>query len=357
MKKNALHVKKTTNSRFLGNHKFSDIFTRIKIYYKTIKQSKFLNSEHGRSMTEMLGVLAIIGVLSIGVIVGYRLSMNKLRANELINEINMRRVALYQQLIKDPDNLDMEMGDTTKHGYKISSALDAVEEDVFYISVETVPIGVCKEILRQHWRAPLDIYIDDELVENGDASGCGSNETPDMAFKFDKSGMDGDGETEPNTPDCPETTTEEKDPCEGKPLLDQWGLCYACDYQGTVNVAGVTENCALCSNRQLNGTRCILKNCPSDKPLIDYLGSCFECDYNGRINVKDVTENCSVCANRELYGSYCILKTCPSDKPLRDRYFVCYDCNYESRVDLFKVTQNCDVCDNRQLDGNYCVLK
>ncbi len=46
-------------------------------------------NERGRSLTEMLGVLAVIGVLSIGGIQGYRYAMNKYRANNVLNEINM----------------------------------------------------------------------------------------------------------------------------------------------------------------------------------------------------------------------------------------------------------------------------
>ena len=42
-------------------------------------------NESGRSMVEMLGVLAIIGVLSIGGIAGYTLAMNRYRANEVLN--------------------------------------------------------------------------------------------------------------------------------------------------------------------------------------------------------------------------------------------------------------------------------
>ena len=41
-------------------------------------------NESGRSMVEMLGVLAIIGVLSIGGIAGYTLAMNRYRANEAL---------------------------------------------------------------------------------------------------------------------------------------------------------------------------------------------------------------------------------------------------------------------------------
>ena len=44
-----------------------------------------MNNESGRSMVEMLGVLAIIGVLSIGGISGYTIAMNRYRANEIID--------------------------------------------------------------------------------------------------------------------------------------------------------------------------------------------------------------------------------------------------------------------------------
>ncbi len=44
-----------------------------------------MNNESGRSMVEMLGVLAIIGVLSIGGIAGYTMAMNRYRANEIID--------------------------------------------------------------------------------------------------------------------------------------------------------------------------------------------------------------------------------------------------------------------------------
>ncbi len=44
--------------------------------------------ESGRSMVEMLGVLAIIGVLSVGGIAGYVLSMNRYRANQMLDLAN-----------------------------------------------------------------------------------------------------------------------------------------------------------------------------------------------------------------------------------------------------------------------------
>ena len=44
-------------------------------------------NESGRSMIEMLGVLAIIGVLSVGGIAGYSKAMAKFRANKTIDQV------------------------------------------------------------------------------------------------------------------------------------------------------------------------------------------------------------------------------------------------------------------------------
>lgn len=41
--------------------------------------------QSGRSMVEMLGVLAIIGVLSIGGIAGYTMAMNRHKANQVVD--------------------------------------------------------------------------------------------------------------------------------------------------------------------------------------------------------------------------------------------------------------------------------
>ena len=46
---------------------------------------KFKKTESGRSMVEMLGVLAIIGVLSVGGIAGYSTSMRRHRANQILD--------------------------------------------------------------------------------------------------------------------------------------------------------------------------------------------------------------------------------------------------------------------------------
>ncbi len=50
---------------------------------------KTYNAESGRSMIEMLGVLAIIGVLSVGGIAGYSKAMMKYRINKTIEQVTL----------------------------------------------------------------------------------------------------------------------------------------------------------------------------------------------------------------------------------------------------------------------------
>ena len=51
--------------------------------------------ESGRSMIEMLGVLAIIGVLSVGGLSGYTMAMNRHRANQVL-DYAQRAAVLFQ---------------------------------------------------------------------------------------------------------------------------------------------------------------------------------------------------------------------------------------------------------------------
>ena len=57
----------------------------------------FKKLESGRSMVEMLGVLAIIGVLSVGGIAGYSLSMRRHRANGVADMVSKYALVTYNQ--------------------------------------------------------------------------------------------------------------------------------------------------------------------------------------------------------------------------------------------------------------------
>ena len=64
-----------------------------------IKQQ--ISTESGRSMVEMLGTLAIIGVLSIGGIVGYRFILNKYWINKLEDDAYLRAFSVMTQRLNN----------------------------------------------------------------------------------------------------------------------------------------------------------------------------------------------------------------------------------------------------------------
>ena len=68
----------------------SNFFSRCTNSYirKKVTSRCPLDASSGRSMVEMLGVLAIIGVLSVGAIAGYSKAMNKYRLNKMVEQYN-----------------------------------------------------------------------------------------------------------------------------------------------------------------------------------------------------------------------------------------------------------------------------
>ncbi len=62
-------------------------------------------TQSGRSMVEMLGVLAIIGVLSVGGIAGYSKAMNKYKINKTTDQVSML-VANLRTLFSSQGNYD-----------------------------------------------------------------------------------------------------------------------------------------------------------------------------------------------------------------------------------------------------------
>ena len=53
--------------------------------------------EQGRSMVEMLGVLAVVGLLSIVGVAGFRTAMNKHYANQTIDRLTRRALTISSQ--------------------------------------------------------------------------------------------------------------------------------------------------------------------------------------------------------------------------------------------------------------------
>ncbi|MBQ8671121.1 MAG: hypothetical protein IJ525_01220 [Alphaproteobacteria bacterium] len=140
---------------------------------------KTYNAESGRSMIEMLGVLAIIGVLSVGGIAGYSKAMMKYRVNKTIEQItliagNVRAFFASQKNYEDikdygasgdkndvktilkkaklvPDEMWNEDEINSVYGSGVYIFSDHSNPKAFYLSFSDIPEEACVSLVSHDW--------------------------------------------------------------------------------------------------------------------------------------------------------------------------------------------------------------
>ena len=107
-------------------------------------------TESGRSMVEMLGVLAIIGVISIGAIGGYTYGMNRYRTNEILDGANKRAYTIStQDSLGIPYNLS-EYRDYNVTAGGIFGDTNTIQDwdGEFGLTITGVSKDVCENLIR-----------------------------------------------------------------------------------------------------------------------------------------------------------------------------------------------------------------
>ncbi len=290
-------------------------------------------NEFGRSMVEMLGALAIIGVLSVGGIIMYSYAMDKHRANETIKDVTLYAMSASQQMLVGQEKLNFsELGYVSSIGYPIDGEILEEDDRYFEIYVDDIPSSVCERIVDSGWQAPLAIYVNDiaYVDSNHICTVGGKEETVDMAFQFT---------SDLNQGAFPFGTCETASDCIGNCAACEDGLCVsACENDELCLKSSKTGDMICCSSENKSGPYCCpsTKNgmccddngencCPWTRPLADKNGNCYVCNYENGVAVTGVEDNCNVCEEREVVGNSCVLK-CPYDKPFRNRDGKCFGC-------------------------------
>ncbi len=86
---------------------------------------KIKETELGRSITEMLAVIAIVAILSLGALAGFRQAMVNQTVNSLVQAVNLGSIqaltALTTRIFKDADEMDefLKQFKTTVYGYVV----------------------------------------------------------------------------------------------------------------------------------------------------------------------------------------------------------------------------------------------
>ncbi len=187
-------------------------------------------------MLEMLGVLAIIGVLSIGAVTGYSYAVTKWKAGEVLTDLHVRaleytrQMAMAKKIAPEFQFKNFDLGDENSLGNPVAGYPLYEDPDYFEVEVRGVSTEVCRQILRDKSLPILDV-----AVNGGDYGAlpeeCGT-ETPGnlvtMTFLFSKTLEDAGDPLE--TPAL--VTQARPDDC---PAI-RWaytGVCCAEDEHGT----------------------------------------------------------------------------------------------------------------------------
>lgn len=133
---------------------------------------KYNDLENGRSMVEMLGVLAIVGVITIGGIVGYRYAMDYIMTNAIITGIRARAVIVIQQRVLGYElNLQEFHPNTPKDLIYGRFRVEAVNnyllrgEEHQALEVFNIPHRVCKNIYNTAFGEEITLIVN-EAEEN-----------------------------------------------------------------------------------------------------------------------------------------------------------------------------------------------
>ena len=257
-----------------------------------------IKMENGRSMVEMLGVLAVMGVLSIGGVAGYRYAIDKMNANDIINEVKKRAVTASQQRILGQNVNLSEYGDNGRiKGIHVVTATNdyAGDKGFFALTVSNVPQRVCDEILKQDWKMPVETVVGGVVVDDDTTCAEGENE---MLFAFantlDNSLVPGEGGGDDNGDD---EVDDEEDP---------WAQdCGTNEYHDfNTGECVVDEDCD--EGEFLYGDQCL--TCPdATNPVAgggySYMGTCTKCP-----GAKEGGTSC---------GYYCVY--CPDGEACADQ--------------------------------------
>ena len=191
-------------------------------------------------MVEMLGVLAIIGVLTVAGVAGFRYAMNKHYANQTVERLMRRAVTVSAQRLLG-QNVSLNEFDENDGEYKIT-LLDPTNNESFTMQVEDIPQEVCQQILGMDWK-----------LAKMNPDNC-SEETINFMFLNDLTDC---STCVPDSVDCPPANEM------------QCGKCSV--------VKGFIDNNDECEGNE-NGTQCVRGKCtPCANGSFGPAGDCRTC--------------------------------------------------------------------------------
>ncbi len=233
-------------------------------------------------MVEMLGVLAVMGVLSIGAIVGIRSALDTHKANSIINEVN-RRAVVWTANKSFGQSFDSFASDSL--GYTWANPQD--KDSYIELTITGIEPNVCTKIHRDDWSL-VHVNKDCSLFQfKSDASvgtetaTCGPCATPNPVS----------GACDDNDDLCPSGQN-----CQN-------GFCSSCDHGQWKNNK---NQCLPCDNNSSSSNSIASQNecsrCYGTRFYTQDTGKCWICTRGNNLKTAS-REECLQCPNR-VYSPY-----------------------------------------------------
>ena len=243
--------------------------------------------EKGRSMVEVLGVLALMAILSVVAVAGFRVMVNKNKANTVISEAKLAFIEAHAKQNVDLNKWE-EVSFTPSYNYPIQTMRDFKSND--YVKVSKVAEEVCARMLPMQVEGQLAFYTEayEELTE------CADENTMIVAWN----GVGVPAECE-KTSDCDvgEYSLENTDGNGFPGFCNASGHCQKCDE----NIEKVNENrdgcdckatAQSCSDDEGN-TWCCSEELVCDKANKDCKDGGGLCYYDVAQQTQSLSSNCS----------------------------------------------------------------
>ena len=292
--------------------------------------SAFRIAQSGRSMVEMLGVLAVIGVLSIGGIMGYSYGMDKYRANETTNQIRLRAIDLMAQAAQGNENLSLAGWENEATLYDFGE-VGLTTDNLIYMDMSKLPKRICEMVYDNMKDMAIQIDINAVrantnigCVENSDNNYYGEN-VNEMTFYFD-----------------PLNSSASDRPCPANHYYEN-GICFSSepDYGGSIPSGPYEGECILFEDWE-NPEKC--GQCHYCRPEEGNMYSCYP-NYGGECSVDGKTGTC--------YAGECYIDACTTNDDCTEVGTYCAgDAEWDNPVRFPKGTGICKPFDFIRFEVN-----
>ena len=245
-------------------------------------------------MVEVLGVLALMGILSVVAVAGFRVMVNKNKANTVISEAKLAFIEAHAKQNVDLNKWEKVSFDSS-YGYNIQTMRDYKSND--YVKVSEVAKEVCAQMLPMQVEGQLAFYTDayEELTACADQTNivmawngigvpaeCGSRKECNAKGDYGDTGFPGFCNSSGHCQECNPEYEE----------LNDEGTACDCKTGESLSCSDEEGNTWCCSGNTICGTK--VKEClPSDGM----------CSYTMTQQEQTVAADCSYSVSQSQFDS------------------------------------------------------